>query len=178
MPKYYTNLDELEMKLKAFSFRVTKDQCLDLPPKVYMFRDVHLNLEQKNIYETLRKKARAIIADDTVSFANKLVEILRLHQICNGFLKTDSGQYYSFKNIPALGGSKMRQHECREPSRRKCKCANTAPRLSHDLADWPDLYLFIDADGSFLGTRISRSEKSNGPRSTSPTVEFSMLSSA
>ena len=102
MPKYYTNLDELEMKLKTFSFRVTKDQCLDLPPKIYMFRDVHLNLEQKNIYETLRKKARAIIADDTVSFANKLVEILRLHQICNGFLKTDTGQLHVFKNNPKL----------------------------------------------------------------------------
>ena len=102
MPKYYTNLDELEMKLKTFSFRVTKDQCLDLPPKVYMYRDVHLNLEQKNIYETLRKKARAVIADDTVSFANKLVEILRLHQICNGFLKTDKGQLHIFKNNPKL----------------------------------------------------------------------------
>ena len=102
MPKYYTNLDELEMKLKTFSFRVTKDQCLDLPPKIYMFRDVHLNLEQKNIYETLRKKARAIIADDTVSFANKLVEILRLHQICNGFLKTDKGEIHIFKNNPKL----------------------------------------------------------------------------
>ena len=102
MPKYYTNLDELEMKLKTFSFRVTKDQCLDLPPKIYMFRDVHLNLEQKNIYETLRKKARAIIADDTVSFANKLVEILRLHQICNGFLKTDKGELHIFKNNPKL----------------------------------------------------------------------------
>ena len=102
MPKYYTNLDELEMKLKTFSFRVTKDQCLDLPPKIYMFRDVHLNLEQKNIYETLRKKARAVIADDTVSFANKLVEILRLHQICNGFLKTDKGEIHVFKNNPKL----------------------------------------------------------------------------
>ena len=102
MPKYYTNLDELEMKLKTFSFRVTKDQCLDLPPKVYMQRDVHLTPEQKNIYETLRIKARATIADDTVSFANKLVEILRLHQICNGFLKTDKGEIHTFKNNPKL----------------------------------------------------------------------------
>ena len=102
MPKYYTNLDELEMKLKTFSFRVTKDQCLDLPPKVYMQRDVHLTPEQKNIYETLKIKARATIADDTVSFANKLVEILRLHQICNGFLKTDKGEIHTFKNNPKL----------------------------------------------------------------------------
>ena len=102
MPKYYTNLDELEGKLKEFSFRVTKEECLDLPPKVYMQRDIHLTLEQKTIYETLKKKARAIIEDDTVSFANKLVEILRLHQICNGFLKTDKGEIHVFKNNPKL----------------------------------------------------------------------------
>ena len=43
-----------------------------------------------------------MIADDTGSFANKLVEILRLHQICNGFLKTDTGQLHIFKNNPKL----------------------------------------------------------------------------
>jgi len=102
MPKYYTNLDELEMKLKTFSFRVTKDQCLDLPPKVYTQRSVDLNIEQQRVYEELRKKARAMIQDDSVSFANKLTEILRLHQICNGFLKTDRGDIYSFKNCPKM----------------------------------------------------------------------------
>ena len=30
-------------KLKTFSFRVTKDECLDLPPKVYVQRQVNLN---------------------------------------------------------------------------------------------------------------------------------------
>jgi SNF2 family DNA or RNA helicase len=102
MPKYYTNLDELDRKLKEFSFRVTKDDCLDLPPKVYTQRSVDLNTEQKGVYEELRKKARAMIQDDSVSFANKLTEILRLHQICNGFLKTDRGDIYSFKNCPKM----------------------------------------------------------------------------
>jgi SNF2 family DNA or RNA helicase len=102
LPKYYTNLDELEGKLKEFSFRVTKDECLDLPPKVYVQRQVNLNIEQQGVYDDLRKKARAVIEDDTVTFANKLVEILRLHQVCNGFLKTDSGQLYGFKHNPKL----------------------------------------------------------------------------
>jgi len=102
LPKYYTNLEELEGKLKTFSFRVTKDECLDLPPKVYVQRQVNLNIEQQGVYDDLRKKARAVIEDDTVSFANKLTEILRLHQVCNGFLKTDSGQYYGFKHNPKL----------------------------------------------------------------------------
>ena len=102
MPKYYTNLDELEGKLKGFSYRVKKEDCLDLPPKVYQQRTVHLTSEQQEIYQRLKRKARAIIEDETVSFNNKLTEILRLHQICQGFLKTDEGTLHEFKNNPKL----------------------------------------------------------------------------
>ena len=102
VPKYYTNLDELEGKLKEFSYRVKKEDCLDLPPKVYQQRTVHLTLEQQEIYQRLKRKARAIIEDETVSFNNKLTEILRLHQICQGFLKTDEGTLHEFKNNPKL----------------------------------------------------------------------------
>jgi SNF2 family DNA or RNA helicase len=102
VPKYYTNLDELEGKLKGFSYRVKKEDCLDLPPKVYQQRTVHLTLEQQEIYQRLKRKARAMIEDETVSFNNKLTEILRLHQICQGFLKTDEGTLHEFKNNPKL----------------------------------------------------------------------------
>jgi len=102
VPKYYTNLDELEGKLKGFSYRVKKEDCLDLPPKVYQQRKVHLTLEQQKIYQRLKRKARAMIEDETVSFNNKLTEILRLHQICQGFLKTDEGTIHEFKNNPKL----------------------------------------------------------------------------
>jgi hypothetical protein len=33
VPSGYRNLDELELKLKAFSMRITKDECLDIPEK-------------------------------------------------------------------------------------------------------------------------------------------------
>ena len=36
----YRNLEELANKLKVFSFRVLKDDCLDLPPKTFMKRIV------------------------------------------------------------------------------------------------------------------------------------------
>ena len=102
VPKHYTNLDELEGKLKGFSYRVKKEDCLDLPPKVYQQRTVNLTSEQQEIYQRLKQKARAMIEDETVSFNNKLTEILRLHQICQGFLKTDEGTIHSFKNNPKL----------------------------------------------------------------------------
>ena len=42
----YRNLDELSQKLKPFSFRVLKDDCLDLPPKTFMKRIVKLTPAQ------------------------------------------------------------------------------------------------------------------------------------
>ena len=38
IPKYYVHIDELEDKLSKFSYRVTKDECLDLPKKLYSKR--------------------------------------------------------------------------------------------------------------------------------------------
>ena len=98
IPKYYCNLGELETKLKAFSTRIRKDQCLDIPPKIYKQRYVHLSYEQQKVYDSLRKNALAILEDSTVSYTNKLTEILRLHQLCNGFLKNDDGLITEFKN--------------------------------------------------------------------------------
>jgi hypothetical protein len=48
-PKYYTNLEELEGKLKTFSYRVRKDECLDLPEKIRQQRVVDLTTTKKNI---------------------------------------------------------------------------------------------------------------------------------
>ena len=102
IPQYYTNLDELEAKIKKFSFRVRKVDCLDLPEKIYQQRYVNLTKEQIKVYEELRKYARSIIEDKEVSFANKLTEILKLHQVCNGYLKTDDGEVVPFDNDPKL----------------------------------------------------------------------------
>ena len=82
IPKYYKRLDELEEKMKSFATRIRKDQCLDLKPKV----------RSKKIYERLKHHALAIVEDSTISFSNKLTEIIKLHQVCNGFTKNDDGE--------------------------------------------------------------------------------------
>ena len=68
IPKYYVHLDELEDKLSKFSYRVTKDECLDLPPKLYSKRYIDMNDDQKDFYERLRIAAIAIIEDEAVSY--------------------------------------------------------------------------------------------------------------
>jgi SNF2 family DNA or RNA helicase len=92
VPKYYKRLDELEEKMKLFATRIRKDQCLDLKPKVRSKRYIELDGEGKKIYERLRLHALAIVEDSTISFSNKLTEIIKLHQVCNGFTKNDDGK--------------------------------------------------------------------------------------
>jgi SNF2 family DNA or RNA helicase len=101
-PKYYTNLDELTEKLKSFSYRVKKQDCLDLPEKIYTTRTITLTEEQVKIYNKLKKQAFAIVNSQEVSFANKLTEILRLHQVANGFVKSDEGEINVFEDCPKL----------------------------------------------------------------------------
>jgi SNF2 family DNA or RNA helicase len=91
VPKYYKKLEELEEKMKTFATRIRKDQCLDLKPKVRLKRYIELEGEGKKIYERLKHHALAIVEDSTVSFSNKLTEIIKLHQVCNGFTKNDDG---------------------------------------------------------------------------------------
>jgi SNF2 family DNA or RNA helicase len=92
VPKYYKRLEELEQKLKQFATRIRKDQCLDLKPKVRQKRYIELEGESKKIYEKLRTNALAIVEDSTISFSNKLTEIIKLHQVCNGFTKNDDDE--------------------------------------------------------------------------------------
>jgi len=102
IPQYYTNLEELELKLKGFSFRVKKEECLDLPEKMYQRRNLQLAQKQQEVYNRLKKAAYVILKDSEVSFTNKLTEILRLHQVCNGFVKMDNQEITIFENCPKL----------------------------------------------------------------------------
>ena len=102
IPIYYTNLDELEDKLKSFSFRVRKDECLDLPPKIYEKRIVTLSRPQQEIYNDLKQFCRTVIEDDMASYNNKLTEINKLQQVCCGFVKTDDGETKTLPNAKLI----------------------------------------------------------------------------
>jgi len=98
IPSYYINLDELEKKIKEHSFRVLKKDCLDLKPKVHTKRVVHLKPAQAEAYKELADNARTIIEDDQISFNNKLTELQKLAQLCDGFYTSDTGET---KDVPS-----------------------------------------------------------------------------
>jgi SNF2 family DNA or RNA helicase len=99
VPKYYKRIEELEIRLKQFSTRIRKDQCLDLKPKIRQKRYIELEGESKKIYDRLRTSALAIVEDSTISFSNKLTEIIKLHQVCNGFTKDDEGKILNLHEL-------------------------------------------------------------------------------
>lgn len=87
----YQRLEELQQKIKAFTFRVTKDECLDLPPKIYKTYDVELTPEQKKVYSDMKSLCVAVLNGQVVTAELAITQILRLHQIVCGHIKDDSG---------------------------------------------------------------------------------------
>jgi len=87
----FQRLDELSSIIKQFSYRIKKDECLDLPEKIYQYRYVELTKEQEKLYNELSKLAFAMFENNVVSVDNVLTQILRLHQITCGHFRADDG---------------------------------------------------------------------------------------
>jgi len=94
----YRNLAELSEKLKPFSYRVLKDDCLDLPKKTYMRRTVDLTDEQKKVYKQMKQEAIAFLNGKMVTSATVITQLMRLHQITCGHFKANDGSTQDLKN--------------------------------------------------------------------------------
>ena len=97
IPVGYKNLGELSDKLKPFSDRVLKDDCLDLPKKTFMKRIVQLTPDQFKVYEQMKKEALAIMNGKMTTTANALTQLMRLQQITCGHFKADDGTTQDIK---------------------------------------------------------------------------------
>jgi len=87
----FKNLGELSEIVKNFSYRVLKEDCLDLPPKVFIKRHVSLTPDQKKIYNQMKENALAILNGKLTSTMTVLTQLMRLHQITCGHFIADDG---------------------------------------------------------------------------------------
>ena len=94
----FQNLKELSETLKPFSYRVLKQDCLDLPEKVYIKREISLSPEQKKLYEQMKKQAIAILNGKQVTSVTVLTQLMRLQQITCGHFTADDGSIQPIKN--------------------------------------------------------------------------------
>ena len=86
----YRRLDELGDKLDKFTCRVLKEDCLDLPEKIYTRRNVPLTEEQRKAYVQMKDLALVQLDNgEMVTTASVLTQIMRLQQITCGFIKPD-----------------------------------------------------------------------------------------
>lgn len=87
------NLSKLAAVLEKHSFRVRKEDCLDLPPKTYMRRTVEMTPEQARLYENMRKEAWVELSPErVVSTTAVITQLMKLHQIACGHVMTDDGR--------------------------------------------------------------------------------------
>lgn len=123
----FKHTDELATSIRTASFRVTKEECLDLPPKLYSRRDVTMTSGQRREYERMRNEYLAMIAEPcltceghgyidvdsqvitcptcnglktAVSVTIALTQMLRLQQITSGFITDGPDVLHWFTDKP------------------------------------------------------------------------------
>jgi len=99
----YKNLEELNKMLLEFSSRVLKKDCLDLPDKIYLTRNIELTPEQAKAYKEMKDYAITQLYDEEkggqqVSATSVLTKMLRLHQLSCGFMTTDDKENIEIKS--------------------------------------------------------------------------------
>jgi len=94
----YHNLAELSAKLEPFSYRVLKDDCLDLPEKTFIKRIVQLSPDQQKLYNQMKEKALAVLNDKMVSTTTVMTQLMRLQQITCGHFTADDGSTQEIPN--------------------------------------------------------------------------------
>lgn len=95
----YRNLKELEQNILKWSFRIKKEECLDLPPKIYQTHVITMPPEQKRLYEALKEEsAIALSAESVVTTPLAITKLLRLHQLACGHIVDDLGKVFTINN--------------------------------------------------------------------------------
>lgn len=95
----YKNVELLNKKIKTFASIKTREECFDLPPKIYKKVDVPFTDEQQEIYESVRDLAIAEFGDGLVIEVTSAMEIIsKLDQVAVGQMKLPDGTYRIINN--------------------------------------------------------------------------------
>lgn len=91
----YRNVDDLHQKIAPYSYRVLKEDCLDLDPKIYETRDVELTEEQVEAYNEIKNYATTQLEDGSYVTATAVItQMLRLHQLLCGHVVDEIGNMH------------------------------------------------------------------------------------
>lgn len=98
----WVNMEEFKGLVGAHAIHKTKDECLDLPAKLYQVVKLDLPAEQDGVYQDLKKGFIAEFRDVVVSAPVVLTRLMRFSQITAGFTKDVEGVEHAFKENPKI----------------------------------------------------------------------------
>lgn len=84
--KGYKNLKELSRKVHDISFRATKDECLDLPQRVYQNLYCQLSSKNRKLYKQMLEKFGVTVGGVTVEVDRVISQSMKLRQLAGGSL--------------------------------------------------------------------------------------------
>ncbi len=151
----FKNLPELHEMLQPISTRVTKDEVLDLPPKLYSKRYVELTPEQERVYQELKTAYMVELDDGEVNAPLAMVRLLRFQQIICGYIANDDGEI-----IPIKG---------KNP--RLDSLIEFCDGLQHKAIIWARFRRDIDLITEALGERCVRYDGAVGPDKRAEAIE-------
>lgn len=86
----YRDIDDLTRREHSVAYRVTKDECLDLPEQTFINRYVEFDASERRIYNELKLSGLAELeSGESITAPTVLTKLLRLQQLTGGFLQTD-----------------------------------------------------------------------------------------
>lgn len=97
----YLNQDEFADKLHSVAFRVTKDECMDLPPLSYQRLYVEPDAKAREIYREMDLNYFFEEGDEEVSVDREATKQMKLRQIVGGLVKSDSQELVHVSNVKA-----------------------------------------------------------------------------
>tara|TARA_Y100001963_G_scaffold117992_1_gene164250 strand:- start:413 stop:2065 length:1653 start_codon:yes stop_codon:yes gene_type:complete len=78
--------ESITSKIERLVIRHKKDDCLDLPEKIYNIRKITMTREQKKFYDEMAKQFITEIEDKTITAVNAGAKLQKLSQITSGFV--------------------------------------------------------------------------------------------
>ena len=91
----YRNLDRIQRTIAPVTAIARKEDCLDLPPKVYQQIHVDMPIAVRKVYADLQRKLIAEYENKVLTIENRAALVTRLMQVAGGYMP-----YYENENAP------------------------------------------------------------------------------
>lgn len=99
----YKNLEQMAAIVAEHSFRATKEECLDLPPRTTQIREVGLSTTTWKAYRALVDELAIEFAGTEMSIDIAVVKMMKLRQLTGGWMKDAEG------NVHRVGTEKLNE---------------------------------------------------------------------